>query len=263
MKGKEKIFMLKRRLKIMVKRSSKKRWGDMVLIGISYLVLMIFFGGIVYGESVNIYGLMDFKELTRIINEKEVILKERPTDIDALKVLGIAYHNLSVIGKKGVCEKAFSTLTKAYELTPQDYEILVYLGSSRTLMGRDAIIPFAKLYYVYNGCRIMDEAVSKSPDNIIVRLTRANNSLALPDFFNRAKYAKKDLLYLLNLSKKKSEIFPPDLLATIYYTLGEYYKGKGESQWDKARECWEKAIEIAPESKDGILSSDRLEVYKP
>lgn len=247
----------------MVKKSSKRQWKDILLIGTVYLVMTICCVGIVYGESVNICEVMDFKELTRIINEKEEILKTHPSDISTLKVLGIAYHNLSVIGKKGVCKKAFSILTKAYELTPQDYEILVYLGSSRTLMGRDAIIPFAKLHYVYNGCRIMDEAVSKSPDNIIVRLTRANNSLALPGFFNRAKYAKKDLLHLLKLSKKAPKDFSSELLATIYYTLGEYYKGEGESQWDKARECWEKAIEIAPESKDGILSSERLEVYKP
>lgn len=245
----------------MVKRSSKRQWKDILLIGTAYLVMTVFYGGIVYGESVNIHQLMDFKELTRIINEKEEILKKHPSDINTLKVLGIAYHNLSVIGKKGACGKAFSILTRAYELAPNDYEILVYLGSTRTLMGRDAIIPFAKLYQVNKGCRIMDEAISKAPDNIVVRLTRANNSLALPEFFNRAKYAEKDLLYLLKLSKKDPENFPPDLLATISYTLGEYYKGK--EQWNKAKEYWKQAVESAPESKDGILARNRLEVYNP
>jgi len=206
----------------------------------------------------NVYGLMDYQGLKRIIEEKEGILKENPNDVSALKILGIAYHNLSVLGKKGVSEKAFSTLNKAYELAPQDNEILVYLGSARTLLGRDATFPLTRLYQVNKGCRLMDEAVSNARDNIVVRLTRANNSLALPSFFNRAKYAKEDMLYLLRLSEK--EKFPPELLATIYYTLGEYYKGREE--WDKAREYWQKAIKVAPDSEDGIAAQKRLEVYR-
>jgi len=207
----------------------------------------------------NVYGLMDYQGLKRIIEEKEGVLKENPNDVSTLKVLGIAYHNLSVIGKKGMSEKAFATLNKAYGLAPQDNEILVYLGSARTLLGRDATFPLTRLYQVNKGCRLMDEAVSKARDNIVIRLTRANNSLALPSFFNRAKYAKEDMLYLLKLSEK--EKFPPELLATIYYTLGEYYKGREE--WDKAREYWKKAIKVAPESEDGIAAQKRLEVYRP
>lgn len=206
---------------------------------------------------------MDAKKLQEIIKDKEDILKNHPEDIENLKILGIAYHNLSVVGKKGICKKAFSILTKAYELAPQDDEILAYLGSVHTLLGRDATFPITRLSHVNKGCRLMDKAVSKSPDNIAIRLTRANNSLALPSFFNRAGYAEKDLLYLLQLSKKRPKEFPPEFLATIYYTLGEYYKEKGKGQWDKAREYWSKAVEIAPESEDGIAAQKRLEVYKP
>lgn len=213
--------------------------------------------------QIEIYGLMDYQELKRVMEEKEGILKENPDDVGALKVLGIAYHNLSVLGKKGVSEKAFSILNKAHQLAPDDYEILVYLGSTRTLLGRDATFPLTRLYQVNKGCRIMDDAIFNAPDNIVVRMTRANNSLALPSFFNRAKYAKEDLLYLLKLSKKLPREFPNDLLSTIYYTLGEYYKGEGKSQWNKAREYWQEAVKVAPESKDGIAAQKRLQVYKP
>ncbi len=233
-------------------------------VSLSWLVFIVlgFSLSLTYAETTkeDIYGLMDYQKLKGIISEKEEILKKNPSDISALKVLGVAYHNLSVIGKKGTCKKAFSILTKAYELAPEDYEILAYLGSVHTLLGRDAIFPYTRLYQVNKGCRIMDEAISKSPNNIVVRLTRANNSLALPDFFLRAKYAKEDLLYLLKLSEKTPNEFPPELLATIYYTLGEYYKSK--EQWDKAREYWEEAVKVAPESKDGLSAQKRLEVYK-
>jgi len=212
-------------------------------------------------EAENIYGLMDYQELKRVIEEKEDILKEKPNDVYALKILGIAYHNLSVIGKKGVSAKAFSILSKAYELAPEDYEILVYLGSAKTLLGRDATFPMTRLYQVNKGCRIIDEAISKAPDNIVVRLTRANNSLGIPSFFQRVRYAKEDMLYLLRLSEKEKEKFLPELLATIYYTLGEYHKEKEEM--DKAREYWKKAVGIAPSSKDGLLAKKRIEVYKP
>ena len=236
-------------------------WKTKVVLLVGVLCCLFAIGS-VRGE-VNIHGLMDAKKLQEIIRIKEDVLKTQPENIENLKVLGIAYHNLSVMGKKGICEKAFSILTKAYELAPQDNEILVYLGSVHTLLGRDAVFPLTRLYQVNKGCRIMDEAVSKATDNIAVRLTRANNSLGLPSFFKRAGYAEKDLLYLLQLSKKTPKEFPPDLLATIYYTLGEYYKGEDEGQWNKARKYWNKAVEIAPESENGIAAQKRLEVYKP
>ena len=227
-------------------------WKQRIVLSIGVLFYLLAAGS-VRGE-VNIHGLMDIKKLQEIIRAKEDILKTQPKDIGSLKILGIAYHNLSVAGKKGVCEKAFSILTKAYELAPNDDEILVYLGSVHTLLGRDGIVPLAKLYQVNKGCRIMNKAVSKSPDNIAVRLTRANNSLALPPFFNRIEYAEKDLLYLLQLSKKRPKEFSSDLLAAIYYTLGEYYKEKGKGKLSKAREYWNKAVEAAPESRDGIAA---------
>ncbi|MDI6704511.1 MAG: tetratricopeptide repeat protein [bacterium] len=242
----------------------RSNWKVKAILSVGILCYL-FIGGAVLAEipEINIYGLMDYKELKRVIEKNEEILKKNPSDVNVLKTLGIAYHNLSVIGKKGVCQKAFSILTKAYELAPHDYEILVYLGSTHTLLGRDATLPLTRVYQVIKGCRIMDKAVSKVPDNIIVRLTRAHNSLALPSFFKRAKYAEEDLLYLLKLSKKAPEKFPPDLLATIYYNLGEYYKGNGKSQWNKARDYWKQAVEVAPESEDGIAAQKRLEVYKP
>ncbi|MBU0701223.1 hypothetical protein KKE26_08040 [bacterium] len=236
-------------------------WKGRIILSVGVLCYLLATGS-VRGE-VNIHGLMDAKKLQEIIRAKEDILKTQPEDIKSLKISGIAYHNLSVIGKKGICEKAFSVLTKAYEIAPQDDEILVYLGSVHTLLGRDAVFPLTRLYEVNKGCRLMDKAVSKSPDNIAVRLTRANNSLGLPSFFNRAGYAEKDLFYLLQLSKKRPNEFPPELLATIYYTLGEYYKGEGKGQWDTARKYWNKAVEVAPESENGIAAQKRLEVYKP
>ncbi len=234
-------------------------WKLMIVLSIG--ILCCLFAITPARAEVNIHGLMDAKKLQEIITAKENVLKNHPEDIESLKILGIAYHNLSVIGKKGVCKKAFSALTKAYELKPHDDEILVYLGSVHTLLGRDAIIPYVRLYQVNKGCWIMDKAVSRSPDTIMVRMTRANNSLALPFFFNRLRYAEKDLLHLLQLSKKASNKFPPDLLANIYYTLGEYYKEKGKGQWDKAREYWNNAVEVAPESEDGIKAQKRLDVY--
>ncbi|MBU1782318.1 hypothetical protein KKD87_03000 [bacterium] len=235
-------------------------WRAILLIGLSLFVSKMVFGQVLGQKpEKNIYSLMEFDELEKVIAEQEEILKKEPSGITTLKILGIAYHNLSVIGKKGVSKKAFSILAKAYESKSDDYEILAYLGSTKTLLGRDAFVPFNKLYYVYEGCQLMDKAVSKAPDNFVVRLCRANNSLALPSFFRRAKYVKKDMFYLLKMGREKK--FSPELLATIYCLLGEYYKV--EERWELASDYWEKAVKIAPNSKDGMLSKKRLEVYKP
>ena len=78
-------------------------WKGRIILSVGVLCYLLATGS-VRGE-VNIHGLMDAKKLQEIIRAKEDILKTQPEDIKSLKISGIAYHNLSVIGKKGICEK--------------------------------------------------------------------------------------------------------------------------------------------------------------
>lgn len=211
----------------------------------------------------NVHSLQDSAMLAKVIEENEAVLKLNPNDLQALKTLGIAYHNLSVMGKKGVSQKAFANLNQVLQRAPEDYEALAYLGSTYTLLGRDATNPFTKLSQVYKGCKVLDGAVAKAPNNPVVRLTRAINSLSLPDFFNRRDLTREDLFHLLRLHEKATPQLAPDVLAKVYFNLGEYYKGKGRSHWGEADKYWQKAVEADPQGNDAAMARQRLEAYKP
>jgi len=83
---------------------------------------------------------------------------------------------------------------------------------------------------------------------VIVRLVRASNSLALPAMFDRAHYAKSDLLHLIQLHKEKAIDLPKQVRAYIFLMLGEIYKGEGDlkaAQWHL-----QLTTRIAPNSKE-------------
>ncbi|MBI3813568.1 MAG: tetratricopeptide repeat protein [Nitrospinae bacterium] len=207
-----------------------------------------------YGETDfnKLYNLTDKNSLERIIHDTE---KSNPLDKDSLKVLGIAYHNLGRLEIKGLPDKAVEYLEKANQLSPADYEALAYLGSAKTMVARDSWNFFTKLSKVNEGINMMDRAVSKSPDNIAIRMVRANNSLKLPGFLNRKGIAMKDFQHLATLIQM-SEGVSPDLKAEIFYQLGMLYKSDGNESL--AKEYFKKAVNVSPDSKWGIDAKKEL-----
>jgi tetratricopeptide (TPR) repeat protein len=93
--------------------------------------------------------------------------------------------------------------------------------------------PLFKLLYLNQGIKELDEAVNIAPEDITVRMIRANNSLALPAFTKRIDIAISDFEYLIKLSKKK-KAFPKELLLQIYSGLSQAYLKKGNPK--KAKE---------------------------
>ncbi len=205
------------------------------------------------------YGMRDGKALRAAINEYEEILRARPNDPQAMTALGIAYHNLGAQNASGAAANAVRYLDQAKTLLPADAEVLAYFGSARTMVARDSWNPITKVSAVREGIKFLDMAASKDPDNVTVRFVRANNSLRLPKFFNRARYAKTDLEHLLTLSSsggEKARMFSPEMMAEIHFKLGEIYKGENEEEL--AKDQWAKAVEIAPTSEWGREARKRL-----
>lgn len=165
------------------------------------------------------------------------------------------------MGEKPASENAVKYLTKANELTGEsDAEIIAYLGSSFTLKGRDAALPTMKIYYVKKGCDLIDKAVNKQPKNIVARMVRINNSLSLPTFFDRLKYAEKDCLFLIKCYEKKEIEIDKETLAEIYFRLGEVYYKK--DKLDKAEKLWQETIEICPESSFALRAKQKIAQLK-
>lgn len=118
-------------------------------------------------------------DLTKKISELQARLKENPNDYDVLKGLGIAFHTKARKEEASI-PNAVEFLTKAYEMNKEDTETMCYLGSATTMMAKTTWNPMDKMRYVNDGTALMDKAVRKDPNNISVRMTRANNSKAFP-----------------------------------------------------------------------------------
>ena len=132
---------------------------------------------------------MDLKALLVPAAQLKERLDQNPSDYEALQGLGIVYHNMALKDFKAYAKKAAQYLEQAYQKKPDDNVALCYLGSAYTMLAKDAWNPMSKLSYVNKGIECMDKAVRKDPDNITMRLTRANNSKALPKFLNRGSIA--------------------------------------------------------------------------
>lgn len=213
---------------------------------VNFLLALVSLSNVVHGETdiKRLYNLTDKDSLEMIISDLE---KASPLNKDNLKLLGIAYHNLAILEVKGASYKTVEYLERANQLSPYDYEVLAYLGSAKTMAARDSWNFFTKLSKVNEGINMMDRAVSKSPDNIAVRMVRANNGLKLPGFLNRKDIALRDFQHL-EILVQRVEGVSPDLKAEIFYQLGMLYKEKNKSL---AREYFKKAVDVSTASKWG------------
>ena len=208
------------------------------------------------GQIQQLYGLRNKEALLKILKKKKAELKSNPDDIEIIKSLGIVYHNLGVLKVHKAPQEAVKYLKRVNKLVPNDYEVLAYLGSAKTMIARDSWNPIRKISYANEGIKLIDKAVYKDPDNIVIRFIRVNNSLSLPKFFKRNGLAKKDLLYLLGLSRKREKCFTSAIMAEIYFYLGNIYFSEGTPV--KAKEYWKRAVKVAPDSKWGKRAKGEL-----
>jgi tetratricopeptide (TPR) repeat protein len=152
-------------------------------------------------ENPTLIKLMDTKDKKSLEQYISKFSQDVKSSEDFL-ALGIAYHNLALIKEDlETSTKAVELLKKAGEFYEGQYNkknplILIYLGSSYTLLGRDSKKIAQKVSNVNTGLAFIDKAVSLDSNNITLRIIRASNSLELPEMFGRDKKIKEDLAYL-------------------------------------------------------------------
>jgi len=190
--------------------------------------------------------ILSFGMFAENIEEKievlENILVKEPKNISALLELGKLYHSLAADGHKDAVPKAEKIFEEVLKIEPDNAEALVWYGSVLTLKGYYEWLPIMKLVYVWRGIEEMRKAVELDPDNPVVRLVRANTSLALPRFFMQLKVAVRDFEYLLMLYEKSPNKFSKDMLVNIYLGLEKAYKKIGDEE--EAKKCKSKAEEL-------------------
>jgi hypothetical protein len=119
--------------------------------------------------------------------------KANPTDVAAHKSAGILLHqiNRATPTADGV-EQGERLLKAASQADPGDAETQAWLGSIVTMKALFETDPGKQTFLVKLGTRSMDSAIQRAPENLIVRLVRANNSMELPAFLNRTRFAVED-----------------------------------------------------------------------
>jgi hypothetical protein len=152
----------------------------------------------------------------------------------ALWSQALALHNQARDGKANSAEQAAGLFKALVEREPDNSLAVVYLGSSYTLMARDATVLVDKVRYTNRGIRYMDNALEHGTDNFTVRVVRANVNLSLPEMFKRADAARADILKLDQLYKVAPLRENAALMAPLYTAFAKSLGGAPE--WEaKAR----------------------------
>ncbi|NOY09411.1 MAG: hypothetical protein GXP33_11295 [Spirochaetes bacterium] len=187
-------------------------------------------------------------------------IKENPGNWEAMFRLGVIYHDMANLYHQPTARSAVKMFKEAYKIKNLPL-IKAYQGSALTLIARDAVNPLIKLDTVSRGIKLIDEAVREAPDNLTIRMLRAQNSYALPEMFKRRKLAVKDLEYMLGVYKKDPErvrkLFDP---ALIFYYRGMIYKNNGRMRL--AQRCAELAVKIAVNPRVRQLSLNFMKLFQ-
>lgn len=138
----------------------------------------------------------------------------------------VTAFELSLAGDEsvtGVALNQFKMLSMAY---PDNPLFLAYKGACKTLMGRDAWMPWNKTGYTEDGLDQISQALRMlkpehdqqmmlgAPISVETRLIAVSTFSEVPDFFNHFEKAKAVLKELLQSSA--FEASPPELQAKVY-----------------------------------------------
>lgn len=152
-------------------------------------------------DVINLSGTEARTALEQIQGE----LKTSPNDFESLKSAGIILHQMSrAKPNKEQVELGEKYLKQANQIKPTDAETKAWLGSIITMKAIFETDPGKQTFFVKLGSRSMDGAVQQEPDNTIVRLVRATNSVELPPFMKRSQFAVEDYKQYLVLCGKQS-----------------------------------------------------------
>lgn len=207
-------------------------------------------------------AFLSLEELFGITNRQ--VLEAEITNLEAaggtldkaerLKRLGIVWHNLSVLKVSGASKQADKWLKKALDITPADHEVMAYYGSARTMVARDSWNVLTKMSVANKGIALIEKAIRKAPDNVAVRMVRANNSLALPGFFDRRSKARLDFSLLHGRLDKLD--LSHDVKAEICFKLGQILEEDGDQ--GRARFLYEQARTLSPDGQWAQRASEQL-----
>ncbi|NLY50434.1 MAG: hypothetical protein GX062_05475, partial [Firmicutes bacterium] len=131
----------------------------------------------------------------------------------------------ALAGDQSAVKKALAFFQTAHEQDPSNSLIEAYYGDSLSLSGRHDEDPTVMFGKAIQGMKILDHAVTASPDNIEIRLIRAYHSFRLPEaFFRRTATAIADFEYLRERYNADKSIMSKEKYWQLLYDLGRSYQ---------------------------------------
>jgi tetratricopeptide (TPR) repeat protein len=151
----------------------------------------------------------------------------------------VELHKKGVDGDKEAVKKAYDLLENVRNLCSNNSLVEAYYGSTLALQGRDLVDPLEKIKKAIKGLKILDQVVSKEPDNLEIRILRAFTCSRVPEeFLHRSSVAIEDLTYLLSRYESGRLVFSERLYWDLLYELGSVYKNVGKHQ--ESQKIWQK-----------------------
>ena len=153
----------------------------------------------------------------------------------------IEFHQQAVKGDQEAVDQALQLLGEIRAKLPQNNLVNAYYGSAMTLKGRDAVDPMIRFQKTLKGLKILDQAVEKEPESIMIRILRANVCSRIPElYFHRTSTAIEDYNYLLARYEQDPTVMPTVSYYQSLYDLGVAYqnierKDAAEASWEKLR----------------------------
>ncbi|MGE5529879.1 MAG: hypothetical protein ACM3X6_12165 [Patescibacteria group bacterium] len=153
----------------------------------------------------------------------------------------IDLHRRGVEGDKEAVKQAHALLEKLRAAVPGEDLVEAYYGSVTALLGRDAVDPNERFAKAIEGCKILDNCVSRAPDNTEIRILRAYVCYRLPEtFFHRTSTAVEDFNYLVGCYKRDPGVFSADFHDQLLFDLGIAYKNLGRRE--EAERVWRELL---------------------
>lgn len=160
----------------------------------------------------------------------------------------VIQHQQGIQGDKQAVKKAYELLDQIRKMVPGNNLVQAYYGSATALRGRDSRDTSLRFRRAIKGLKMLDESVSKEPDNVEIRILRAYVSFKLPEmYFHRSATAVEDFSYLASRFEQDSSIFPQELYWKILFDLGSAYKKL--EKYREAQSVWKKLLKHTTDAK--------------
>lgn len=165
----------------------------------------------------------------QIIERQLAVLAKDKHNEKARFTLAEVYLDLAGRKEKEYTQKAIEQINILTELHGEKPVYQALLGAARTIQARDAIF-YKKMDFLRQGESLLNQAVSKSPNDPRVILLRAITSYKLPRVFGQRKVAEQDFRKLIELINSPDSTEDPALQKVIYFYVGSFLLDENDAR---------------------------------